>query len=129
MNQSVCILFENDDRKILLLLRDDKPSIPYPNRWDIPGGVVEQGESPEEAIIREMKEEIELDLKDFRVFKVFPWEDRRETVFFKKLNLDIRATNLHEGQRIRWFTKNELLSMSLAFNDNAIIREYYGDTN
>jgi|SRR3989344_2584543 len=129
MNQSVCILFENDDRKILLLLRDDKPSIPYPNRWDIPGGVVEQGESPEEAIIREMKEEIELDLKDFRVFKVFPWEDRRETVFFKKLNLDIRATHLHEGQRIRWFTKNELLSMSLAFNDNAIIREYYGDTN
>ena len=129
MNQSVCILFENDYRKILLLLRDDKPSIPYPNRWDIPGGVVEQGESPEEAIIREMKEEIELDLKDFRVFKVFPWEDRRETVFFKKLNLDIRATHLHEGQRIRWFTKNELLSMSLAFNDNAIIREYYGDTN
>ena len=26
------------DDKVLTILRDDKPTIPYPNHWDLPGG-------------------------------------------------------------------------------------------
>jgi hypothetical protein len=29
------IIFVNDQKQILLLLRDDKPGIPYPNMWDV----------------------------------------------------------------------------------------------
>jgi len=29
------IIFVNDKKQILLLLRDDKPDIPYPNMWDV----------------------------------------------------------------------------------------------
>ncbi|MEU4517384.1 NUDIX hydrolase [Amycolatopsis sp. NPDC024027] len=46
-------LFVNDDR--VLLVRKT-----YGNRWDIPGGYVDQGESPAEACSRELREEIGL---------------------------------------------------------------------
>lgn len=125
MKKSVCILFENSEGKILLLLRDNKPSIPYPNKWDILGGIVEVDESPEEAIVREMKEELELDLKDFQIFQIFHWPEKIETVFYKKIDLNTAVTPLHEGQKIQWFSKKELLSMNLAFHDNEIIREFF----
>ncbi|GMQ79629.1 MAG: hypothetical protein BMS9Abin03_055 [Thermodesulfobacteriota bacterium] len=37
------IIFVNDKKQVLLLLRDDKPGIPYPNMWDVPGGHVDEG--------------------------------------------------------------------------------------
>lgn len=49
-------LFFNDDGHVLLV----KPS--YKNRWDIPGGYVEPGESPRAACIREVNEELGLSI-------------------------------------------------------------------
>ena len=125
MERSVGILFENNEGKILFLLRDNKSSIPFPNRWCGLGGVVEEGESSKEAIIGEMQEEIELNLKDFNLFKVFHWPEKIETIFHKKLDIDVNSINLHEGQRIQYFSKDELLNMDLAFHDNEIIREFF----
>ena len=34
----------------------------FPEYWDIPGGMVEDGETPREAVIREAKEEVNLDI-------------------------------------------------------------------
>jgi len=62
------IIFVNDKKQVLLFLRDDKPDIIYPNMWDVPGGHVEPDETPEQYIIREMKEEMDIDLKDFIFF-------------------------------------------------------------
>jgi 8-oxo-dGTP diphosphatase len=62
------IVFFNKKKQVLLFLRDDNPDIPYPNMWDVPGGHVGADETPEQCIIREMKEEMELDLDDFHLF-------------------------------------------------------------
>lgn len=51
------ILILNSNNNVLLLLRDDKIGIPFPNMWDIPGGEVEKDETPEQAIRREINEE------------------------------------------------------------------------
>lgn len=48
-------LFFNKEGELLIL----KPS--YKNNWTIPGGVVDKDESPRDACIREVKEEIGLD--------------------------------------------------------------------
>ncbi|GEM_PF-6542406 len=37
----VAIILENSQNEILLLLRDDKPTILHPNHWSLPGGKVE----------------------------------------------------------------------------------------
>lgn len=53
------ILFED---RLLTTLRDDLPTIPFPNHWDFVGGGREPGETPEGTLIREGREEIGLDL-------------------------------------------------------------------
>ncbi|MGB2690682.1 MAG: NUDIX domain-containing protein, partial [Desulfobacterales bacterium] len=70
------IIFVNDQKQVLLLLRDDKPDIPYPNMWDIPGGHVDDGETPEQCIVREMKEEMDLNLEEFQLLSVMEFTDR-----------------------------------------------------
>ena len=47
------------DGKIALIKRGNEPA---KGKWTIPGGLVELAESPEEAVIRETKEEAELDV-------------------------------------------------------------------
>lgn len=43
---------------VITSLRDDIPTIPYPNRWDLPGGGREGDETPFECAQRETMEEL-----------------------------------------------------------------------
>jgi 8-oxo-dGTP diphosphatase len=119
------IIFVNDKGQILLFLRDDKPGIPYPNMWDIPGGHVEDGETPEQCIVREMKEEMDLTLKQFELFSVMEFDDRIEYTFWKKVNFDTEKINLHEGQQLKWFTELEAKNTKLAYGFNEIIDDFF----
>ena len=47
---------------VLTILRDDKPSIPWPNMWELPGGGREADESPFECVAREVFEELGIHL-------------------------------------------------------------------
>ena len=125
MKISVSIIIENLKGEFLFFLRDDKETIAFPNQWCLLGGGVEEGESFDETIVREMKEEIELDLKDFETFKKYEWPERIENVFYKKIDLDLEVTPLHEGQKLKFFTRDELLKTDLAFYDNEIMREFF----
>ena len=119
------IIFYNDQDQILLFLRDDKSDIPFPNMWDLPGGNVEKDEIPEQCIVREMKEEIDLDLHDFKEFKVIDFNDRLEYVFWKKLNMDINKIELTEGQCLKWFTEDKVKQTDLAFGFNRVVQDFF----
>jgi len=55
---SVAVIVENHGR-VLLLLRG--PTAPWmPLRWNLPGGMVERGESAMDAAVRETREETDL---------------------------------------------------------------------
>jgi mutator protein MutT len=71
MKKIAAIILENDKSEILLYLRDSKPGIPFPNHWDLIGGHVEDGETPEEALVREVKEELNIDLNDYSFYKKY----------------------------------------------------------
>ncbi|HLF89078.1 MAG TPA: NUDIX domain-containing protein [Anaerolineales bacterium] len=53
----MAIIIQNTDEEVLLLLRDDKPGISFPNHWTLVGGKVENGETPEMAAHRELDRE------------------------------------------------------------------------
>lgn len=52
------IILVSSDNKILLQKRDDNPLIEYPSHLGLIAGYIEENETPIEAIIREIKEEI-----------------------------------------------------------------------
>ena len=60
--------------QILTILRDDKPTIPYPNMWDLPGGGREGNETPFECVAREVYEELSIQLSKADViwFQIYP---------------------------------------------------------
>lgn len=119
------IIFINDCNEILLLLRDDAPSIPYPGMWDIPGGHVEDGETPEQCIIREIQEEMDLDMEGFHLFSVTEFSDRIEYTFWKNANLDRHKIHLTEGQRLKWFSEYDAKRIKLASGFNEIVEDFF----
>ncbi|MCG2429506.1 (deoxy)nucleoside triphosphate pyrophosphohydrolase [Aequorivita xiaoshiensis] len=57
MIEVVCAIILKDD-KILITQRSEKMKLPL--KWEFPGGKINKGESEEEAIIREIKEELSI---------------------------------------------------------------------
>ena len=58
---SACAIIDSND-KILITSREHKDD--FSNCWEFPGGKIEKNETPEECLIRELKEEINIDVSN-----------------------------------------------------------------
>ena len=58
----VSIALINNENEILLSKRPEKKHLS--GFWEFPGGKVEEGETPEKALIREVKEELNIDINN-----------------------------------------------------------------
>lgn len=71
---------------LLTCQRDDRPGLPWPGLWDLPGGGREGDETPEACLLRELSEEFGLSLGPDRLIwrRVFPsmLDAARASVFF-----------------------------------------------
>ncbi|MCF8382332.1 MAG: NUDIX hydrolase [Chlorobium sp.] len=119
------IIFLNSRNEVLLLLRDDKPDIPYPNMWDLPGGHVEENETPEGCIKREMLEEIETDVSRSRLHAVYDFPDRIEHIFLMDLDVSADAIPLNEGQQLGWFAEHNLKGLPLAYGFDLVLEDFF----
>ena len=120
------IILLNGNNHVLLLLRDNKIGIPFPNMWDIPGGKVENGELPEDTVRREMNEEMGLnDLGEIKLFKIYTSENLTDYIFWKRINLNPAEIDLKEGQRIEYFDIEGIRNTNLAFNYNLVLEEFF----
>ncbi|HUW60965.1 MAG TPA: NUDIX hydrolase [Candidatus Bathyarchaeia archaeon] len=69
---AVCCFITRDDN-LLLAQRAVEPCV---GEWTLPGGFVEIGETTEEAIVREMREETTLDIASLRLVGVSTQQSR-----------------------------------------------------
>lgn len=60
MIRVTCAIIRNEDGEILAVQRGEKTDHPF--KWEFPGGKVDEGESEEECIIREIREELSMDI-------------------------------------------------------------------
>ena len=98
----VSILFVNPDGEILVHHRDNDPRILFPNQWSIIGGHVEDGETPEHALVREVREEIDYDLTQFKHLATFYDADYIRYFYVAPLDKPVSALTLGEGQALRF---------------------------
>lgn len=111
VNKSVGIILVNKEGKILLVHRDNKKGIRWPDKWAVPGGGVEEGEEPREACIRETLEETGYKLKGPALFVQDQWsgEDgivRDRYVFWEKYD-EKQRVNCFEGQEVKFVSEDE----------------------
>ncbi len=60
-------IIEHDGKILLARRRSDAP---YPLLWEFPGGKVEPGEDPADCVVREIREELSIDVVVERIFDV-----------------------------------------------------------
>jgi 8-oxo-dGTP diphosphatase len=129
MKKIAQIIFENDKGEFLLYLRDEKPGIPFPHHWDLIGGHIEEGETPEEALVREVKEELDYDLKDYKLFKEYLCLEgdaypNIKYIYSGKINLPIEEITLLEGDRLQYFAKEQIPNVKFANILEKIVSDY-----
>jgi 8-oxo-dGTP diphosphatase len=129
--KTVSIILQNPRGEVLLQLRDANPAILWADHWTLPGGHVEGDESPEDAIRREMIEEMELDIpmQLWRTFEAVRGRANEitalEHIFTARLNVPAESLPLHEGQRIAFFSADAVTRMTLAFGYTTLLREFF----
>ncbi len=118
-----CIIIENNKGELLAYLRDNFPNLPYKNTWCFLGGHTEEGETTEETIIREIKEEIELKLtKPKQILSYEPPNTNSQAVFYLKKDLDLKTTPLHEGQKLEWLSPEEALKKEWGYEQKELLK-------
>lgn len=148
-NPTSDIIVENHEGKILMALRASNVDT-CPNMWAFPAGFLntdakkgeyfkEGFETSEAAAIRELKEETNLELKDPKLIFIGVFEgngrdprDNEESwskssvYYYKITEEDLKNSNIQgfdDVQSCKWFTKDEILNMKLAFDHNEIFEQ------
>jgi 8-oxo-dGTP diphosphatase len=132
MKEIAAIILENDEGKFLLYLRDNKPDIPFPGYWDLIGGHIEEGETPEEALVREVKEELDIDLKEYTFYRKYEClsgdaYENIKYIYYGKINLPIEKVTLLEGVRPQYFSREEIPNVKFANILKSIVLDYISD--
>ena len=101
---ATALLFDRNNR-LLIYLRDNKPTISFPNHWDLFGAIIEPGETPEQALVREVNEELGITLTKYTFFRQYESatiesEPNIKYVFYAKINAVPEELVLNEGQRL-----------------------------
>ncbi len=122
------LIFDRD-LKLLIYLRDDKPTIPFPNHWDLFGGHVETGETPEQALCRELEEELRVTLKSWKLFRRYECltgDAYPNTKLIYHAIIDRRAADLTlcEGQRLAAIAARERFQYQFANILAAVIEDF-----
>lgn len=121
---TTAIILENDNEEIIFVKRKFPPKKDY---WDLPGGFIEFKETAEEAIKREVKEEINLEIKNplflgsyvgFYPYKGIRYQPLCLIFYQKIVDKEIEKLQANDDvKEINFFHKTKIPWLKLAFID------------
>ena len=128
-NTTLC--YVEQDGKYLMLLRNKKKQDENAGKWIGVGGKFEEGESPQDCLLREVQEETGLHLTQYRFRGIVTFvSDRYETEYmhlFTAHGFEGELTACDEGE-LKWVEKDEVLSLPLWEGDREFLRLLREDT-
>ncbi len=106
---AACALIDADGR---VLIAERPAGKPMAGLWEFPGGKVDAGERPEDALIRELKEELGIVVKEACLapltFASHTYEDFHLLMPLYVCRRWEGTVAPHEGQRLAWVRPNRL---------------------
>lgn len=132
-SQPICAVggFIFRDDAVLLIKRGHPPA---KGRWSMPGGVINLGETLEEALLRELYEETTLKVRPVRICKVVDRieRDAKGAIYFHFVIVDYLCeiiegtpTAASDAADIGFFKVEELDSLEMTKGTAAVIREVF----
>ncbi|MDA3855396.1 MAG: (deoxy)nucleoside triphosphate pyrophosphohydrolase [Candidatus Woesearchaeota archaeon] len=121
-------IIEKDD-KILIAQRKNDSKL-EPNMWEFAGGKVEFGEKPEDCLIREIKEELDLEIEIKKLFGVYSHVYEKEGTQYHVILITYICKYISgqkkniECQDSLWVSKEELSNYEYAKADVKIVDDY-----
>jgi 8-oxo-dGTP diphosphatase len=122
-----CAIIRNEDNEVLIVQRGEQSD--HPLKWEFPGGKLKEKETEEECIIREIKEELSIDIV---ICRRLP--DKEYDYGYKQIRLipfvcdtldDIPF--LTEHLAYKWLNPSELKNVDFSEADISVAYEYLKD--
>lgn len=119
-----CAIIINADQRVLVTQRSATMKLPY--KIEFPGGKVEPGETPSQCLIREIKEELNLDVKP--IFELPSNIHHYPDMVIKLIPFICEITGgniqLKEHASYMWLQPKELEHLDWAEADIPIVKHY-----
>lgn len=122
LNVSCAILYENG--KILAAMRSARKALPH--KWEFPGGKVEPGESPDKAILRELREELGVEAIIMERLPAVEHTDVTSAIRLIPFICAIQGTAqpiAHEHEKLSWIGPHDASGLDWAPADRPLVRE------
>ncbi len=96
---------------------------PYKDWWEFPGGKIEPGETPEAALVREIREELDAGIEVGNLLKTIEWDypEFHLTLHCYMCSLLSDALHLNEHEAARWLRADELRSVNWLPADDQLL--------
>ena len=116
-----CAIARDPDGRVWLARRGHEPGL---GLWSMPGGFIDLGESVEEAIVREVREELDVGATIGALVGVYSHADDRVVVIVYEAKVDGTPRPTEEAPEVRAFAADEIPWDELAFpNDRSALRD------
>ena len=111
------------DKKVLIMRR--APGENFAGYWELPGGKIEEVETPEDCLIRELKEELFVEIKVKQFFCESIYEYTQGNIQLLTYIVEITKGNIHLSvhDKFEWASKENLLDFELLPADLPVARK------
>ena len=100
---------------------------PFKDGWEFPGGKIEEGETPEQALVREIKEELDTEIEIGELVDIveYDYPDFHLTMHCFMCTIKSGDLVLKEHEAAKWLTRETLYSVDWLPADKDLIDKLY----